>query len=202
MKKTGLPKLGVVIDWETSGYSPPSECEGHFIGYSKKHQGISLGAVIFNVNTFDAVDTFYVEIKFDPKYEWSPAAENIHKLSRDHLEQNGKSHEDAAVLFLNFLLKYFLPDEELLIMGHNKDFDISFLHQFLDPLGIMPKISYRGVNTSDIGIVCFGLCRSDQIFDFIGLESRTTHNSLDDALKTLEVCRVVKLLINTALKNE
>ena len=84
-------------------------------------------------------------------------------------------------------------------MGHNKDFDIAFLHQFLEPLGIMPKIWYRGINTCDIGIVCFGLAKSDMIFDRIGLPPRQDHNSLEDAIYTLYTCKKVKDLINISL---
>lgn len=200
--KTGLPLRGLVIDWETSGYNPPREMEGHFIGYADKHQGISLGAVIFDVQTFEALDTFYIEIKFDPKYEWTTGAEKIHGLSREHLEKNGQTKEDAAVAFVNFLMKHFLPDEELLVMGHNKDFDIAFLHQFLEPLGIMPKIWYRGINTCDIGIVCFGLAKSDMIFDRIGLPPRQDHNSLEDAIYTLEVCKTVRTIMNSVLESK
>lgn len=197
--KTGLPARGICIDWETSGYNPPREMEGHFIGYADKHQGIALGAVIFDVQTFEAIDTFYVEIKFDSKYEWSDGAEKIHGLSREHLEKNGSSKEDAAIAFANFLVKYFMPDEELLVMGHNKDFDIAFLHQFLEPFGIMPKIWYRGINTCDIGIVCFGLPKSDLIFEHIGLPPRQDHNALEDAIYTLEVCKTVRTIMNSVL---
>jgi DNA polymerase III epsilon subunit-like protein len=194
--KTGLPTLGICIDWETSGYKAPREMQGHFIGYADEHQGIALGAVVFDVQTFDVVDTFYVEIKFDEnKYLWSSEAEKIHGISRSYLEEYGLSSEEAAVKFVNFLLSHFVPDEELLVMGHNKDFDIAFLHQFLEPFEIMPKIWYRGINTCDIGIVCFGLAKSDQIFDHIGLPPRQDHNALEDAIYTVEVCRTVRTII-------
>jgi len=200
--KTGLPLRGVAIDWETSGYNPPREMEGHFIGYADKHQGISLGAVIFDLETFSPLKTFYVEIKFNPeKYEWSMGAEKIHGLTREHLEKNGSTVEEAAVKFLNFLIEGgFSVDEELLLMGHNKDFDIAFLHQFLDPLGVMPKIWYRGINTCDIGIVCFGIPKSDMLFEHIGLPPRKDHNSLEDALYTLEVCKTVRTIVNSVMK--
>lgn len=198
--KTGLPARGICIDFETSGYLPPREIDGHFIGYADKHQGISIGAVVFDLKTFDEIDSFYVEMKFDPKYEWSDGAEKIHGLTREHLEEFGLSQEDAAVEFMNFLLKYFLPDEELLIMGHNKDFDISFLHAWLEPLGIMPKIWYRGINTVDIGMVCFGIAKSDQLFDHVGLEKRKDHNSLEDARYTLQVCKIVRTIVDSVLE--
>ncbi len=198
--KTGLPARGICIDWETSGYNPPREMQGHFIGYADKHQGIALGAAIFDVETFEVIDTFYVDIKFDEsKYIWSDGAEKIHGLTREYLNKNGETAEDAAVKFVNFLLTHFLPDEELLVMGHNKDFDIAFLHQFLEPFGIMPKIWYRGINTCDIGIVCFGLAKSDQIFEHIGLPQREDHNALEDAIYTVIVCQRVKKLIDLSL---
>lgn len=193
--KTGLPARGLCIDWETTGYNPPHEMEGHFIGYADKHQGIALGAVVFDVQSFETLDTFYVEIKYDPKYEWTDGAEKIHGLSRQYLEEHGLTKQDAAVEFMNFLIKYFMADEEILVMGHNKDFDIAFLHQFLEPFGIMPKIWYRGINTVDVGIVCFGLAKSDMIFDHIGLPPREDHNALEDAIYTVEVCKTIRAVM-------
>jgi DNA polymerase III epsilon subunit-like protein len=200
--KTGLPKRGLAIDWETTGYSKPTEVDGHFVGYAKNYQGIALGAVVFDLETFNPVDTYYVEIKYDPSKTWSDGAEKIHGLSKAHLEEHGLAEQDAAVEFMNWLLKYFMPDEEILIMGHNKDFDISFLHAFLDKFGVMPKVWYRGINTVDLGIVAFGICKSDQLFDKLGLPPRQDHNALEDALYTLEVARTIKALVNYALDGE
>ena len=198
--KTGLPTRALGIDWETSGYLPPKELDGHFIGYADEHQGIALGAVVFDIQTFEPIDTFYVEIKFDDsKYKWEKQAEKIHGLSKEYLEENGLSAEDAATAFMNFFVKHFLPDEEVILLGHNKDFDIAFLHKFLEPFGIMPKLSYRGINTSDVGMVAFGMVKSDQIFEHIGLPPRQDHNALEDILYTLEVCKTVRTLVNTAM---
>ena len=203
--KTGLPARGICFDFETSGYNPPVRVGGHFTEYAKKHQGISLGAVVFDIQTFEALKTFYVEIKFDAtKYEWSMGAEKVHGLTREHLEKNGVSQEDAFVAFVNFIIDNgFTLDEELILMGHNKDFDIDFLDQLAkDATGeeTQLKISYRGINTSDIGLVCFGLVKSDMIFDHIGLPPRKDHNSLEDALYTLQVCSTVKAIVNSVMK--
>ena len=40
----GIRKFGMAIDYETSGYILPD--------YTSKHQGISFGAIIFDVSTF------------------------------------------------------------------------------------------------------------------------------------------------------
>jgi hypothetical protein len=95
--KTGLPARGICIDWETSGYNPPREMQGHFIGYADKHQGIALGAAIFDVETFEVIDTFYVDIKFDEsKYIWSDGAEKIHGLTREYLNKNGETADSMT----------------------------------------------------------------------------------------------------------
>ena len=52
-----IPTLGLAIDWETSGYSLPD--------YASKHQGISIGAAVFNLKTFEPIETYYQVIKFN-----------------------------------------------------------------------------------------------------------------------------------------
>jgi hypothetical protein len=76
-----LPSFGLAIDFETSGYSIPN--------YAAKHQGISFGAIIFDVRTLEPVEALYQEIKFNDKYSWDAGAEKIHGISRPHLATHG-----------------------------------------------------------------------------------------------------------------
>jgi pyruvate-formate lyase-activating enzyme len=52
-----IPTYGIAIDWETSGYSVPD--------YASKHQGISVGAAVFDIKTFEPIETFYQVIRFN-----------------------------------------------------------------------------------------------------------------------------------------
>ena len=59
-----VPKFAIAIDWETSGYSYPN--------FAEKHQGISFGAIIFDVNILEPVEELYLEVQFnDKKYLWN-----------------------------------------------------------------------------------------------------------------------------------
>ena len=122
-----IPTLGLAIDWETSGYSIPD--------YASKHQGISIGAAVFNLKTFEPIETYYQIIKFNKKYEWDPGAEKIHGLSREFLYENGVSQEDAALEFGSLILKYF-GDSNIVLLGHRCYFDKAFTNQLFDSVGM------------------------------------------------------------------
>jgi DNA polymerase III epsilon subunit-like protein len=193
IKSQDLPKYALSLDWETSGYSSPN--------YADKHQGISFGAVVFNARTFEIVDTLYQEIKFDAtKYEWSDGAEKIHGLSREHLEKNGVSQEEAAVALGEMLLKWFGPDEQILILAHNPNFDKAFAKQLFDAVGLPVKIWFRAIDTCAIAAVTFGVLKSDALYDAVGLPPRTAHNALEDAIYSVEACRAVKEIFNAGLQ--
>ena len=192
MAQKPLPKYGFGIDWETSG--------SVFGGDSaKEYQGVSFGAVVFDLATFEPVETIYREIKFDGmKYKWSMGAEKIHGLSQAHLNLNGVSAEDAAVDLMTLYTKYFAPDEMVYFLGHHCEFDFAFSEQLLEPLGIMFK-AFTRIDTSGIGLVMFGIHKSEELFQFLGLPARTTHNALEDILLTLGAAKTMRQISNSAL---
>lgn len=186
----------ICIDWETSGSDWGKDS-------SINYQGISMGAVVYNTQTFEVIDTLYVEIKFDDsKYKWSAGAEAIHGLSREHLEQNGVSQTKAAELLARLIIKYFDPQKEVLFLGHNRDFDVAFTKQLLEPHGLMFKISHTHLDTSGIAYTLTGLHRSDDIFDYLKVvdKTRDKHNALDDALMTVDAARRLRLIFELGLK--
>lgn len=202
--KQNTPKFGLCIDWETSGSTWGGDS-------SIDHQGVSFGAVVFDLATFEPIDTLYREIKFEQsKYTWSIEAQNIHGLSREYLETNGVSQEEAAVDLVDLILKYF-GTEKVLMMGHNANFDISFTKQLLKsidfefgtikPIEEVPFINLHHVliDTACIGLVTMGLFKSDLLFDSLGLTERTLHNALEDALMTVEACKRIRLLVEASL---
>lgn len=193
-KKSKLPECGLAIDWETSGSAWGEDSSINF-------QGISFGAAIFRLADFEPVETLYREIKFnESKYTWSDQAERIHGLSRSHLEATGISQEDAAIDLATFYLKYFAPDEFVYILGHHIDFDIKFTEQLLKPFGIMFQIGATRIDTSGTGLIMFGIHKSDELFSFLGLPERTTHNALEDALLTIQAAKMMRTISNTALE--
>lgn len=193
IKKQKLPTHGICIDWETSGSAWGQDS-------TIDYQGVSFGAAIFRLADFEIVDTLYCEIKFDEsKYKWSEQAQKIHGLTREHLAANGMSQEDAAVALMSLYVKYFAPDEYVYILGHHVDFDIEFTKQLLVPFGIMFNIGATRIDTSGTGLIMFGIHKSEDLFQFLGLPPRQTHNALEDVVLTVEAAKNMRLIANAAL---
>jgi DNA polymerase III epsilon subunit-like protein len=187
-----LPKYGFGIDWETSGSAWGEDS-------SVDYQGVSFGAVVFDLATFEVVDTLYREIKFDEsKYKWTAGAEKIHGLSREHLAANGVSSEDAAVDLMTFFTKYFAPDEMVFVIGHHCEFDEAFSRQLLEPHGIMYK-AFTRLDTAGAGLINFGIHKSNDLFDFLGLPPRTTHNALEDIVLTVQAAKMMRTIVDSSL---
>jgi len=188
-----LPKYGFGIDWETSG---SAWGEDSTIDY----QGVSFGAVVFDLATFEPVETIYREIKFDAtRYKWSEGAQKVHGLSREHLEANGVTQEEASVALMEMYIKYFAPDERVFIIGHHTDFDIKFTQQLLEQFGIMFQVGATIMDTAGTGLINFGIHKSEDLFQFLGLPARTTHNALEDILLTLKAAQTMRAIFNAAL---
>jgi DNA polymerase III epsilon subunit-like protein len=187
------------LDWETSGasWNEPSH---------KNHQGISIGAIVADRDTLEPIDKLYIEIKFNPKYKWSPEAEKIHGLSREYLEKNGVTQEEAAVLFLEFISKYWEPDEVIKFIGHKPDFDIGFTDQLVNTVEFefaqsaerkfknynLIKLNLMVIDTSALGFILLNENKSNDIFEAMGFEKRADHNALQDAEFTLGACAVMR----------
>lgn len=195
------PKFGLCLDWETSG--------AVFGGDSaKEHQGITFGAIVFNTEDFSPVEKLYVEIKFDEtKYKWTDTAEKIHGKSREYLDKNGISQEDAAIKLVELILKYWGPDSKVMFLGHNPGFDIRFTAQLLSTIEFefsvekstnfdsWIQLHYVILDTSAAGFITMGLYKSDLLFDKIGFPERGEHNALVDAEQTLDTCAALQQLV-------
>lgn len=196
-KPKNHPKFGLGIDWETSGsdWDDPD-------GSHKKYQGLSFGAVVFDVDTFEPIEKLYCELQFDTdKYKWSQEAQEIHGLSQEHLAKNGISREEAAVLLGEMILKYFGPEGKVMFLGHNADFDIKFTNQLFADVGLPPLNKHHVIlDTSSTGFITLGLYKSDMLFERLGFDKRGAHNALEDILMTLETCKIIKGLMAFAMQ--
>lgn len=178
-----IPKFGLAIDWETTGYSLPH--------YAAKHQGISFGAIVYESATFEPVETIYREIKFNPKYEWSDGAEKIHGLTRAYLEKNGVSQEEAAADLGNLIIKYF-GTEDVQILAHRAQFDKSFNVQLFESIGITIPWHPTMIDSCVLGSALLEISKSDDLFDILGLPPRGEHNALEDIMYTLDAVKKMK----------
>jgi exonuclease I len=210
MSRGNIPQFGLCIDWETTG--------AKFGGTSSAdHQGIQYGAIIFRTDTFEAIEEVRCLIKFDAeKYVWTEAAQKIHGMSREYLEENGVSQQDAAVILLELLGKYFAGDARVMVLGHNAEFDISFTDQLLRSVGVAFTVKWAEVedpsvdviipinhvilDTSSTGFITFGTAKSDKLFEAIGFEKRGDHDALQDAKMTLETAKAIREIFNLGLE--
>lgn len=189
-------KYGLLIDWETSG----SDFGGDS---SKSYQGITFGAVVFDISTFVEVDSLYRELQFDSlKYKWSPEAEKVHGKSQEHLALHGVSREEALADLMELTLKYWPPGSKILTAGHNVSFDNDFTMQLYRDHGLehAMTIHHVTVDTSGIGLVLIGEYKSDKVFELLGgLSERKEHNALEDARATLTVLRNARQIFEAGL---
>lgn len=207
--KNNAPQFGLCIDWETSGADFGKDS-------SLRYQGLTFGAIVFNTQTFEPVEKLYREIKFNSgtvknDYEWTEGAQKIHGKSREYLEANGVTMEEAALALLEMVVKYW-PGVKIMLLGHNTGFDLRFTAQLLREVGIEFSIERTNLeldtwievhhvvlDTSALGFITLGIFKSDLLFEKIGFEKRGEHNALTDAEYTLQTCSVIRQLVNGAL---
>lgn len=195
------PQFGLCIDWETSGADFGKDS-------SLRYQGLSFGAIVFNTSDFSTVEELYCEIKFDEtKWEWTDSAAAIHGLTKEHLDANGISQQDAAIALAELILKYWGPDSKVMFLGHNPGFDIAFTRQLMNEIEIEFSVEKKTnhdswiqlhhvvLDTSALGFITLGLFKSDLLFEKIGFEERGAHNALADARQTLQTCEVIRAIV-------
>lgn len=185
----------LVIDWETSG--------SNFNGDSTiDYQGIAFGAVIADTQTFEPVETLYRELHFDStRYKWSYEAEQIHGLSREHLQLNGFSRGEGLTDLLDLIFRHIGTESKIAFGGHNVEFDIDFTLQLARDFDVALKVHHVKLDTSSAAFICVGKYKSDEVFEFFTGKTREGHhNALDDALMALETMRNIRALITQALQ--
>jgi hypothetical protein len=176
-------RMGLAIDWETSGYSLPN--------YAESHSGISFGAAIFDTTTFEMVDSVYCEVKPDPTKIWSAEAEAIHGLSQDYLAAFGVTQDEAAIKLCTMVLKW-IATGKVLALGHRVAFDIAFTNALTSVIDVQFDWDPIKLDSAAIGAIFLGETSSDGVFRKCGFTDRAEHNALEDIILTLESVRTIK----------
>lgn len=179
-------KFGLAFDTETSGCN-----RGNAVNPATGYQIVSIGMEIVDLQTFESVDKLYIEIQHDPKFKWEAGAQAVHGLSREYLEKNGVTMQDAALIILNFLYPYF-ADTYITAVGHRVAFDIAFMDALLAESGLELKWERMMIDSAGIGAAFLGIAGSDALFSALGLPERTQHNAAEDIEFTVEVIRRMK----------
>jgi len=199
-KPTGYFEKLLAFDCETTGLSFNSDDP------SVGHQAVSWGLIVADAETLKPIEELYVEIKWnedsiaarkaDPTF--GKKAEKIHGLTFEYLEKNGLDEEEAVVKIANLIIKHWGPTVSVRTLGHNGiTFDLPFFKQLLRKYDLPVKFGNRHYDTNSIGFATFGSFTSDQLFEAAGLDTRGTHNALDDARYALEVTRRVRVLFGS-----
>lgn len=194
MSYINIPKFALGIDWETSGFSTPN--------YAQSHQGVSFGAIIFDVHKLEPVEEIYLEILFDDKkYKWEDGAERVHGLSREHLATNGVSQEVAAVELCNLIVKYIGTDD-VMLLGHRVHFDRAFTEQLTNSIGVQLSYHPTVIDTASMSTVLMEMSKSEEIFQTLGMPPRKEHNALEDIRFTLRSVQRMKELFIQGVVSE
>jgi len=177
------------------------DCETSAINFDNKLnpakgcQAVSWGIMILNANTLETLEELYLEVKWNGVSEWSMDAQKVHGLSKEHLEENGISEEDALVEIANLIGKYWAGDTMVNTLGHNSiSFDLPFLFDLYDKHDMRLKFSYRNIDTNTLGFTLLRTYNSDDLFASLGLPERKTHNALEDIQYTVECVRRTRIL--------
>lgn len=167
------------------------------------HQIVSIGLIVADADTFKPIEKLYLEIKWndssiesakkDPKF--GKGAEKVHGLTKSYLDKNGISEEEAVVKIAELLMKYWSTDVTIQLLGHNvATFDVFFIRALLYKYELYFKFASRMFDSFSLGVGTTGAFNSDQLFECMGFDTRGNHNSLDDAMMSLETFRIIKLL--------
>jgi len=174
----------------------------------ERHQALSWGFLVVRVSDFTVIDELYLEVQWnersleqrlnDPSF--GKAAEGVHGLTLQHLEENGVSEEEAVLKIGELILKYWGPENAVKLLGHNVHlFDLAFLRDLFKRHGIPLKFGNRHYDTNSGAFMTFGTWNSDDLFEQIGFEARGDHNALDDIKMTVEAARIMRVLFQKAL---
>lgn len=183
----------LVLDCETSGMTFGDDP-------SKDYQIVSLGLIVSDVQTYQEIESLYVEIKWNGESKWEPKAEAIHGLSKEYLEENGMDEEDAVADILEFLDDHFDLTKGITLCGHNAaNFDKPFIKSLLRRFDVDLKFSHRTIDTFSVGLLAVNAFDSDELFENMGFPARKAHNALEDARLSLKSLRVINKLMKECI---
>lgn len=121
--KSYIPELSkyeyyVVFDTETSGLSPQ---QGHEI--------LQIGAVKYNTQTGEVIDTRSIYIKPSPHCVIEPTALRVNGIDIEKLKRTGVSKSDAIKTFIEFI-------DNCPLFAYNAPFDMHFLKSTFESVSV------------------------------------------------------------------
>lgn len=192
----------VVFDCETSGLNFAAGDLGSNELVCDGYQAVSWGMVISDVETFKPIAELYVEVKWNGESKWELKAEEVHGMSKEYLEKNGVTEEEALIEIVEFLNEHLDIKKPIYFMSHNgSSFDIWFLRQLFRKFEIKGlKVAHRHFDTFSLSMGTVMQHDSNDLFKKLGIKRSDTHNALEDAKATLESYRRIRKIWQTLMK--
>lgn len=203
----GYFKYALAVDCETTGLCFKNynhdENPVHNPDTGERHQAISWGFLIVNVEDMVIMEELYLEVKWNEislqqrleNPNFGKSAEKVHGLTIPYLEENGIAEEDAVVKIGELVLKYFGSDNAIKLFGHNVHlFDLAFLRDLFKRYNINLKFGNRHYDSNSLALGTVGAWNSDDLFETFGFDTRGNHNALDDIKMTVDVFKNIKQL--------
>jgi DNA polymerase III epsilon subunit-like protein len=171
------PKTLLALDVETTGSDPAI------------HQILAASVVPI----WDPETSCTVLVRHDA-LTWSETGARYFRAYRHEWERNAVTSEAAASALSTYLASLDAHGE-LLFVGHNVGFDLSFLKQIFRGQDI-PRVSHRSIDTHTmlrvlawLGRIPESACTSSGAFEYFGVgpAPRGRHTSLGDALATRQL---------------
>jgi DNA polymerase III epsilon subunit-like protein len=169
----------VSVDVEASGPSPS-------IGSL-----LSIGACLVD----DPDVGVYLELKPLPDRGWEAAAERVHRLSREHLEEAGLEPADA-MLQLEAWLAENAAGARPIFVGFNAPFDWMYVADYFwrylgrNPFGIS-ALDLKSYYMARDGVTRWDETRRVNIDEKLGLQPDHSHQALEDARGQAALARVL-----------
>lgn len=179
----------LIIDTETTGFSP------------QKHQILTIGLVLYDKYNNIIVKQEELTIKPNKDFEVSEIAMQINKIDINNNIRTGITYNEVIKKLYEF--HNYQYDS---VIGHNLDFDIRFLKEYLqdefyrflcsskfkhiDTVKMLKQSrKYKGIN-----------CKLQTACDYYDIKLDNAHNALNDCIATSKLYGKIINLKNAALK--
>lgn len=183
-------KRFVFIDTETGGINP------------QKHSLLQIGLIVWDVaDGIIGHNLFFIK---NDKYCITKEAQKINKFSKKAHEERAIAPQKVIKEIILFLRNFFPENTFIPLIGHNVQFDISFLKKFFknNHRSYNRLFSHRAIDTYSVfktlvlaGKIDVCLNSSSDAFKYFKITVNERHNALSDCFATVRLYQELLKLI-------
>jgi ribonuclease T len=136
--------------------------------------------------------TFYRELRAQQGIAWNPGTEDVHGLTREHLDANGVEPESAMRDFADWV-QSVAGGRKPVMVGVNVSFDWMFVADYLErylgrnPFGVAP-LDLKSLFMGRYRLSRWSDTTKHNMLKHITVDLPHTHNALDDARMQAQIC--------------